>query len=433
MEKRWSIFAIILVGLPLVAMLSSPESEFTKLFQILFHTSFVSASEIWGKDTLSFTCDADICKVKPMIEVCAYSYESNLCSDMRIEYKGKIHYACSVGPTGSRETVCWYGGPTGYYTKRYGPEFELSNGETIKIYASYAWEYGTCGAEGCTLTGGGLWNRYRVGFYILRYKEYLENCNDKDRTYCYDSKTIMIEDWYCEEGYGSDTACKQDHCLKRTKTIKCGTDEVCENGKCVRVQVCGNGECESGETVRSCPKDCPGTCGDGYCNEYYESVSTCMQDCKGYCGDGICNDFYESQENCPEDCGSPIQCGNGVCESGESVNTCPEDCPGICGDGICNSYFESSETCPQDCPIETVCGDGVCSPYESVESCPEDCPGICGDGYCNEFYEDYKNCPEDCPAPPPPPIPWWFWVMISSGAIVTIIIIFYIFRIRRRR
>ena len=43
--------------------------------------------------------------------------------------------------------------------------------------------------------------------------------------------------------------------------------------------VCGNGVCEPGEDVSNCPQDCPGYCGDGICNPYYENVSNCPQDC----------------------------------------------------------------------------------------------------------------------------------------------------------
>jgi len=45
--------------------------------------------------------------------------------------------------------------------------------------------------------------------------------------------------------------------------------------------VCGNGACESGESVINCPQDCPGVCGDGICNDYWEDKNNCPEDC-GY-------------------------------------------------------------------------------------------------------------------------------------------------------
>ena len=69
--------------------------------------------------------------------------------------------------------------------------------------------------------------------------------------------------------------------------------------------VCGNGICEPGEVVTTCPIDCPGYCGDGICNSYYENSITCRQDCGNltHCGNGICEPEYnETYWNCPQDC-----------------------------------------------------------------------------------------------------------------------------------
>jgi len=47
--------------------------------------------------------------------------------------------------------------------------------------------------------------------------------------------------------------------------------------------------------------------------------------------------------------GGSLQCGNGVCDSGENEINCPADCaPGYCGDGICKGG-ETSDNCPADC------------------------------------------------------------------------------------
>ncbi len=66
--------------------------------------------------------------------------------------------------------------------------------------------------------------------------------------------------------------------------------------------VCDDGKCEGKETADSCPQDCPGTCGDDICNEFFETVSSCNIDCPGTCGDGYCNTYFENQTNCLVDC-----------------------------------------------------------------------------------------------------------------------------------
>jgi parallel beta-helix repeat protein len=67
---------------------------------------------------------------------------------------------------------------------------------------------------------------------------------------------------------------------------------------------CGNMICEPDEDIYSCPQDCPGYCGDGICNYWYEGYALCPQDCPGYCGDGIC-DPTENYNYCPSDCPAP--------------------------------------------------------------------------------------------------------------------------------
>ena len=55
-----------------------------------------------------------------------------------------------------------------------------------------------------------------------------------------------------------------------------------------------------------------------------------------------CADIMQGEncEICALDCPCVVNCGNGLCESGESKKTCPQDCPkgrGICGNGICEA------------------------------------------------------------------------------------------------
>lgn len=87
------------------------------------------------------------------------------------------------------------------------------------------------------------------------------------------------------------------------------------------------------------------------------------------CGDGVCEDPYETEENCAADCGPQTMCGDGACEAPETVATCPADCgvPDGCGDGVCQFTGTEPATCPEDC-----CGDGFCDPGEDAV-CPTDC------------------------------------------------------------
>jgi len=49
----------------------------------------------------------------------------------------------------------------------------------------------------------------------------------------------------------------------------------------------------------------PPTCGNGVCDTGEDALN-CPQDCPGYCGDGICNPYWENMGNCPEDCAPPL-------------------------------------------------------------------------------------------------------------------------------
>lgn len=61
------------------------------------------------------------------------------------------------------------------------------------------------------------------------------------------------------------------------------------------------------------------------------------------CGNGTCEEPYETEENCAADCSD---CGNGICDfGGGEPATCPQDC---CGDGICDTG-ETAQICPSDC------------------------------------------------------------------------------------
>ncbi|MDY0062946.1 MAG: hypothetical protein RBU45_24270, partial [Myxococcota bacterium] len=68
------------------------------------------------------------------------------------------------------------------------------------------------------------------------------------------------------------------------------------------------------------------------------------------CGDGTCNEAFETWQTCLEDCPAPIVCGNYICQEGETAESCASDCP-TCGNQLCESWLgESKASCGDDCP-----------------------------------------------------------------------------------
>jgi len=174
--------------------------------------------------------------------------------------------------------------------------------------------------------------------------------------------------------------------------------------------VCGDGKCESGETEKSCAKDCKAAgpvCGDGKC-ESGETEQSCAKDCKAggpVCGDGKC-EAGETEQSCAKDCkaGGPV-CGDGKCESGEPPQCCAKDCKSgpVCGDGKCDKDSEDCKSCDADCgACKAVCGDKTCDMLggEDCKSCAKDCGECgknCGDGKCQYAQgETCKTCGQDC-------------------------------------
>ncbi len=72
-------------------------------------------------------------------------------------------------------------------------------------------------------------------------------------------------------------------------------------------------------------------CGDGYCDQDYETYETCPDDCIAPAcnNDDICDPWETS--DCP-DCQTDL-CGNGIIDNGETCQTCPDDA-GECQDDI---------------------------------------------------------------------------------------------------
>jgi hypothetical protein len=130
------------------------------------------------------------------------------------------------------------------------------------------------------------------------------------------------------------------------------------NGSMPKSQ-CGNGACEAGESIASCPKDCPpsGSSGGHWCDRH---CTNDKQPSGCYC-DGQCNQFGDccnadgsapTKANPNKSCtgsvckacggaGGGAVCGNGLCEAGEDTANCAKDCPSGGGGGAtCTTYAD---------------------------------------------------------------------------------------------
>lgn len=176
----------------------------------------------------------------------------------------------------------------------------------------------------------------------------------------------------------------------------CGNG-VCESGEqesCPQdcVEVCGNGVCGPGESFLNCPADCAPRCGDGHCNSPVENATNCPEDCLATCGNGVC-DPLETRTNCPADCGF---CGDGICQDGyESASdfppagqeSCRIDCVTLtcstdaqCDDGIACTRGRCVEGACAYIPDNTLCAGGeLC--LDRIGCCEDQD----GDGFAAEW------------------------------------------------
>ena len=226
---------------------------------------------------------------------------------------------------------------------------------------------------------------------------------------CSKQVAVCLADPACAGLFKCFGSCQDDACYQ-VCVEKAGDQALpafmplaeCGNKLCTGF--CGDGTCGSGESTKTCAKDCPAgpSCGNGAC-EPGETSQSCPMDCgspKPVCGNGVC-EAGETGQNCPKDCADtkPV-CGNGVCETGENPFACAQDCSSpkpVCGNGLCE-FGESNQTCPKDCaPPKPACGNGFCETGESSQTCPKDCgaPNLCGNSKCDAG-ESPQTCPSDC-------------------------------------
>lgn len=163
---------------------------------------------------------------------------------------------------------------------------------------------------------------------------------------------------------------------------QCVPTDVCGNGLCEAGESdgcpqdcsaeCGDGVCNTlYESATKCAKDCAAKCGDGTCSPPDESLQTCPQDCKTDCGNGVC-EAAESRQTCPSDCGI---CGDGICQDGyespapfasDNLEPCPTDCT------VINCQADA------DCDDKIACTVDKCEPNGKCSYKTSD--ALCGSG-----------------------------------------------------
>jgi len=209
---------------------------------------------------------------------------------------------------------------------------------------------------------------------------------------------------------------------------------------------CGNGQCDNGESMLTCPKDCPQpktkeeACYHNACPDQYAKCAADIQcvktvDCFNTggtpqeCGD---NANQKALNLCTTNAGCSVpvsNCGNGVCDKGETNLSCPKDCPKpiseleVCMLKACPDQYKACQA-DSKCTNAIACYNNGGSPQQcfmnggkavgALLQCVQnsgclDGGGnnpVCGDGQCDAPDENQQNCAQDCaPSPPPPPPP----------------------------
>ena len=101
----------------------------------------------------------------------------------------------------------------------------------------------------------------------------------------------------------------------------------------------------------------------------------------------LCDSGYPSVRLC----NTEVECGNGLCETGETTATCATDCPDPCGNGTCETGERDS--CPEDCADQPAVPDAwECDAafYNANDGCDCACGAL--DPDCEAPGADVLNC-----------------------------------------
>lgn len=205
---------------------------------------------------------------------------------------------------------------------------------------------------------------------------------------------------------------------------------------------CGNGACDNGESMLTCPKDCPQpktkteACYHDKCPDQYAKCAADIQcvktvDCFNTggtpqeCGDNA-NQKALNLCTTSSGCNGAVQnCGNGACDKGETNLSCPKDCPKpvsdleVCMIKACPDQYKACQA-DSKCTSAIACYNNGGSPQQCFSGGGPALGGliqcvqnsgcldgggnnpVCGDGQCDQPDETPQNCPQDC-APPVTP------------------------------
>ena len=420
----------------------------------------------WGSWQVADYCgDTETCS--PRDSTCNYDSSCEGCSARECEYNSQCYSSGTCHPSISKQKCS-----NGNWINSCGDE-NCNCGEnsgncpsdcctphyTYNCYNNDVYWYDSCGnredkKEECESDSCGSWGSNYCGTDGNVYHSI--TCHDRgcsglscfDNTY---TEEVKVQD--CNDG----NACTSDSCsggsCVYTPITSCTSGDGCCPSGCNSINDndcsvnCGNGICESGENCGNCLADCScpsgeiccsGSCTtppcslNSDCNDY-NSCTTDICNSAGTCSASCSNTQIVSCINndgcCPSGCNSindndcSVNCGNGICESGENCGNCLVDCPcpsgEICCSGscttppcslnsdcndynscttdICNSAGTCSASCSNTQIVSCINNDGCCpSGCNSIND--NDCSVNCGNGIC-ESGENCGNCLVDCPCP----------------------------------
>ncbi len=156
-------------------------------------------------------------------------------------------------------------------------------------------------------------------------------------------------------------------------------------------QTCGNNTCDPGESMVTCALDCPGTCGDGFCNPDGEDLANCPADCKPPGTPAAPAASAADATPRPSEAAS-----DPVAPPAARAAAAAAD-PAAAGGVAAPAAGAAADVAPAAAGVR--CGDGSCAPGESAATCPADCQpvGRCRDPSFRKIVaEVVKECVTGC-------------------------------------